>query len=146
MVFIHIPRDQSAVAPSREEVELLDELERRGVPPQDFEAALVARGVPPERARLLAKLGGPRSTADRARAIAGAVFWVLVALVVGIGERPLRRWVREEYPGMEWLVGLILPAVVLVAFLWTLAARLRAARQASDGVTHADQIENKPIG
>lgn len=146
MVFVFIPPKGAAVEPTREEAELMAELDRRGVPAQDFESALTASGVPPDRAAQLVKLGGPRSAGDRARAIATTVFWVVIALFIGLGERPLRRWLREEYPGWEWVAELVVPAFVVAVFLWTLLSRLRAARKARESVTRADQIENKPIG
>lgn len=146
MVFVYVPHGRNAIEPTREEAALLTELEERGVAPDGLEAALVARGVDPERARALAGLVRPRTAGERARAIGAALLWVAIAMVVAAGERPFRHWLRENHPGTEWLAGLIIPLIVLVAFAWTVLTRLRAAREARESVTRADQIDNRPIG
>jgi hypothetical protein len=146
MAFVHVPQRRPAIEPTAEEAALLRELAGKGLAGDDLAAALSARGVAPDRALLLAGLVAPRSAAGRVVNLAAASFWIVVAIVFGAGKRPLHHWLREHYPGSEWLVELILPAVIGLAVLWTLMSRLRKAGDAPEGTTRADQIENKPIG
>ncbi len=147
MVFVHVQHRRNDIVPTREEVALIRELQSRGVGPEEFEAALAGRGVAPERARQLASILRPRTAAERARSVGTAILWAGIAIVFGIFGRPLREWVGENWPGSEWLVDLIFPLIVMVAFVATLLSRLRRTRQAREaGVTHAADIENKPIG
>lgn len=147
MVFVPVHTRRNAVEPTREEAALLRDLDAKGVGPDDLEAALAGRGVPPERARQLAGLFRPRSAGERVQAIATALGWGVVLVLFGVAQRPLRQWLRENWPGSEWLVDLVIPAIVLLAFLATLVARVQAVRRAREaGLTSADQIENKPIG
>jgi len=147
MVFVHVQHRRNEIVPTREEVALIRDLEARGVRAEDLEAALAGRGVTPERARELASLMRPRTAAERARSAATTLLWVGIAIAFGMFGRPLRAWVRENWPGSEWLVDLLFPLVVMVAFVITLLSRIRRTRQAREaGVAHADQIDNKPIG
>jgi hypothetical protein len=146
MVFVHVHRGRREVEPTREEAALLREFARQGVAGENLASALASRGVEPERARALAGLVSPVSAAERATRLGLVGFGVLAFTAYGLAKRPLRHWLRQNWPGSEWLVELIVPLVLGLTVLWTLLARQRTAGDAPQGTVRADKIENKPIG
>jgi hypothetical protein len=146
MVFIPVHHRRTAIEPTSEEAALLRELDKQGVRGDDLESALAGRGVSTERARLLAALGRPRSATARASMMAFSLAWVAFVMGFGLAERPLRHWLRENYPGLEWLVGLVIPLVILLFFLSSVLRRRLGTTDASPTTTRADKIDNKPIG
>jgi hypothetical protein len=146
MVYVYVHTPRPAVEPTPEEAALLREFSRKGLAKEDLAAALSGRGVDPERATLLAALVAPRSAGERVRGVATASFWIVLAIVFGVGKRPLQRWLRENHPGSEWLVELVLPVAFGLAMLWMFLNRRRKAGDAPEGTTRADEIDNTPIG
>jgi len=147
MVFVYVPpprRQAAEVTP--EELAKIRELRARGLEGETLERALVANGVHPERARLLAAAAGPPTAAALARAVGVALGVMALGIFLALAKGPLREWLHENWPGSEWLVGLIIPFVVLLVVLWQLRERLRSASDAPEGTTRADQIDNRPIG
>lgn len=143
MVFIYVPHRRDAIEPTAEEAALVARLRAKGLTGEDLVMALAGAGVEPERARLLVGSSGtPAAAARLAMAVLG------VGLVIGIGlvKGPLRDWLRSTSPGSEWAVELLLPIGLLGFVLWKVAARRRAAADAPEGATRADQIDNRPIG
>lgn len=147
MVFVYIPpgRRRSLEA-TREELARLRELQARGLEGESLERALVSSGIPAERARLLVAVGTPPSAASVARGLGLALTVMALGLLFALAERPLREWLRHDYPGSEWLLGLAFPLLLLLIVFWKLQRRRRSTGDAPEGTTRADQIDNKPIG
>lgn len=147
MAYVFIPpARRHAVEATREELATLRELRARGLEGESLERALVAGGIPAERARLLAAVGSPQTAANVAGRLLLMTAVMALGLLFALAERPMRHWLRDRYPGWEWLVGLVFPLVVILVVLWRIQARRRAAAEAPEGVTRADQIDNRPIG
>ena len=147
MAYVFIPpARRRAIEPTREELATLRDLRARGLEGESLERALVAGGVPAERARLLAAAGSLPSAASVARGLGMVLTVMALGLLIALAERPMRHWLRENYPEWEWLVGLAFPLVVILVLLWRIQARRRAAAEAPEGATRADQIDNRPIG
>jgi hypothetical protein len=147
MVYVFIPpARRQAVEATREELATLRELRARGLEGESLERALVAGGIPAERARLLAAVGSPQTAASVAGRLVLMTAVMALGLLFALAERPMRHWLRDHYPGWEWLVGLVFPLVVIVVVLWRIQSRRRAAADAPEGTTRADQIDNRPIG
>lgn len=144
MVFVYVPR-RPAIEPTAEELARLRDLRARGLEGESLERALVAEGADPERAKLLVASGD-----GAAAAIAGSLLLSLLvaglAILLALGERPLREWLRREYPGSEWVAGALFPVLVLLVFLWRLQRRRRDAADAPQGRTRSGDIDNRPIG
>jgi hypothetical protein len=147
MVFVYIPPGRRrSIEATREELATMRELRARGLDGESLERALVASGIAPERARLLVAVGGPPSAAGVARVLGTVLTVMALGLFLALVERPLRAWLREHYPGSEGLVGFAFPLLVLLVVFWNLLQRRRAAADAPQGATRADQIDNRPIG
>lgn len=147
MVFVYIPPGRRrSIETTREELATLRELRSRGLEGESLERALVAGGIAPGRARLLVAVGGPPSTAGIARILGTVLTVMAVGLFFALAERPLREWLRRHYPGSEGLVAFAFPLLVMLVVFWNLLQRRRAAADAPQGTTRADQIDNRPIG
>lgn len=147
MVFVFVPpRRRHNVEATRQEMATMREMQSRGLEGESLERALVASGIAPERARLLVAVCSPSSVASFARAFALAVTVATMGVLFGLLAPPLRDWLKHHYPGTEWIVGAILPLLVVMGLLAGLARRRRSAGDAPDGTTRADQIDNRPIG
>lgn len=144
MVFVYVPH-RPAVEPTPEELARLRDLRARGLEGESLERALVAEGTDPGRAKQLVTFD------DRApAAVAGRMLLPLLVaglgLLLAFGERPLREWLRREYPGSEWVAGALFPVLLLLFVLWRFQRRRRDAAGAPQGRTRSGDIDNRPIG
>lgn len=144
MVFVYV-QHRPVAEPTSEESARLRDLRSRGLEGESLERALVAEGTDPGRAKQLV------ASAERApAAIAGSILLSLLVAGLGIllalGERPLREWLRREYPGSEWVAGALFPLLVLLFVLWRFQRRRRDAAEAPQGRTGSGDIDNRPIG
>lgn len=144
MVFLYVPQ-RPVAPPSPEERARLRELRARGLEGEGLERALVAEGFEPGRARQLAA-AGDASAAAVARSVLLSLLLAVLVVLLSLGERPLREWLRREYPGSEWVAGALFPLLVVLVFLWRWARRRREAGDAPQGTLRADDIDNRPIG
>jgi hypothetical protein len=147
MVFVYVPhRRRDSVVPSAEEEALIARQRAKGLAGEDLVAALTASGIPPERAKALAQYGQPRSAAAVAAALGAAGVAMLLAIVIGVSERPLKDWLRENHPDLQWIAGALFPLLLVLVVLWKFTSRRLRGRDAPEGTTRADRIDNRPIG
>ena len=147
MVFVYVPRRRRhTIEATGEELATLRAMQARGLEGESLERALVASGIPPQRARLLVAVGSPPSAAGVARVFVLAMTIAVMGVMLGLLGRPLREWLGRNFPGTEWLVGMIMPLLVVLVLFWKLSRRRRSAGDAPEGTTRADEIDNRPIG